>query len=101
MEYKINRKNKHSIIISDHPHPHQNKEILKEQEDSFSNNFIEFKRGDLVRIIRLENSYLNVYKGYNGEIKVYRKGNKTASLFLETRNNANFIVFPIEHFVRR
>jgi len=62
---------------------------------------LDFKIGDLVKIIRLENSYLNVYKGYNGEIKLYRKGNKTAILFLEARNNINFIVFPIEHFIHR
>ena len=32
-----------------------------------------FRVGDTIKIVRLENSVLNYYKGYIGEIKEYKK----------------------------
>ena len=60
-----------------------------------------FKKGDFVKIIYKENSKLNMYKSYNGEIRTYYKGGVTASIQLEACNSAQAIVFPIDHFIKR
>jgi hypothetical protein len=60
-----------------------------------------FKKGDFVKIIYKENSKLNMYKTYNGEIRTYYKGGITASIQLEACNSAQAIIFPIDHFIKR
>lgn len=60
-----------------------------------------FKRGDFVKIIRLEDSPLNVYKGYFGEIKEYIQRSDSAYIVLEAMAYPRRIKFPLGHFVRR
>jgi hypothetical protein len=69
-----------------------NKKTLQEQE---------FKKNDLVVIISSENSNLNCYKGYYGEIKHYIKGGDKALIILEAMNSSRLINFPINHIIKR
>lgn len=62
---------------------------------------VDFKRGDFVRIIRLEGSPLNVYKGYNGEIKEYIYRSDSAYIVLEAMAYPRRIKFPLGHFKHR
>lgn len=57
------------------------------------------KKGDFVKIIHLKNSYLNAYKGYNGEIRDYKYGQDEAMIFLHCINSQTFVKFPLEHFI--
>jgi hypothetical protein len=59
-----------------------------------------YKKGDFIRIVQLENSPLNNYKGYNGEIRQYVKNAEHAYIVLEAINNSASIKFPIKHFVK-
>lgn len=61
----------------------------------------EFKRGDFVKIIRLEGSPLNVYKGYYGEIKEYIYRSDSAYIVLEAMAYPKRIKFPLGHFTHR
>jgi|LakMenEpi03Aug12_release.lakeMendotaPanAssembly.Ray.scaffolds.fasta_scaffold179309_3 hypothetical protein len=61
----------------------------------------QFKRGHYVIIQQLENSYLNIYKGYFGEIKDYRIIDESAYVILEAMNYPIPIKFPTEHLVHR
>ena len=81
---------------------HQEQSTLIRHEPT-NENFHEelFKKGDFVKIIYKENSTLNMYKSYNGEIRTYYKGGVTASIQLEACNSAQAIVFPIDHFIKR
>ena len=58
------------------------------------------KRGDFVKIIYLKNSNLNIYKGYVGDIREYRKDQNSAIIFLHAISSSNNIRFPIEHFIK-
>lgn len=58
------------------------------------------KRGDFVKIIYLKNSNLNIYKGYVGDIREYRKDQDSAIIFLHAISSSNKIRFPIEHFIK-
>ena len=60
-----------------------------------------FKKGDFIIITRMENSSLNVYKGYFGEIKEIIKNGEIASVVLEAMHYPKPIRFPIGHFKRR
>ena len=62
--------------------------------------FDNLKNGEYVRIIRKENSPLNYYKGYIGEIKNYKRGQSRVQIVLQAQNNAHPIIFPIDHFVK-
>jgi hypothetical protein len=62
---------------------------------------INFKRGDFVKIIRLEGSPLNVYKGYYGEIKEYIYRSDSAYIVLEAMAYPRRIKFPLGHFKHR
>lgn len=55
------------------------------------------RKGNMVKIIRLENSELNYYKGYIGEVRDYKKDQNHASIFLHARNNNIIISFPLTH----
>jgi hypothetical protein len=61
----------------------------------------DFKKGDFIIITRLENSPLNVYKGYFGEIKEIIRGGETAIVVLEAMSYPRPIRFPMGHFKRR
>jgi len=75
------------------------KETTKENVPEYQD--VEFKRGDLVKIIRLEGSPLNVYKGYNGEIKEYIYRSDSAYIVLEAMTYPRRIKFPLGHFKHR
>jgi hypothetical protein len=62
---------------------------------------LDFTRGDFVIIKYVENSPLNIFKGYFGEIKSYIKHNEFAMIILEATNQLNEIKFPNNHFVKR
>lgn len=55
------------------------------------------RKGDFVKVIKLENSELNHYKGYIGEIRDYKKDQSHALIFLHARNTNNYILFPLKH----
>ena len=57
------------------------------------------KRGDFIRVIRMQNSDLNNYKGYFGEIRDYKKGQDYAMVTLHALNNFSSIKMPLEHFI--
>jgi hypothetical protein len=61
----------------------------------------EFKRGDFVIIQRLENSHLNIYKGYVGQIKECLIIDELAYVILEAMNYPTAIKFPFGHLVHR
>ena len=77
-------------------------DIIKEQSKDFINNtntYTNLKKGDTVKIIRMENSDLNIYKGYLGEIKDYKKGQDFALVYLLATFNLSVVKFPLEHFI--
>jgi hypothetical protein len=57
-----------------------------------------YKVGNFVRIIRLPNSNLNYYKGYNGEIKKII-GSNSAYISIEARNSCELLLFSFDHFI--
>lgn len=64
-------------------------------------NFTEFKKGDFIKIIYLQDSPLNYYKGYFGEIKSYIKNAKNAYILLDAINSNRELEFPITHLIKR
>lgn len=56
-----------------------------------------FKKGDMIRVVKYKNSSLNYYKGYVGEIKVYRKGQEYAMVILHAQTNMQQIRMPLHH----
>lgn len=75
--------------------------VLEPKEDLQIQLQQNFKRGDFVKIIRLEGSNLNVYKGYFGEIKEYIQRSDSAYIILEAMSYPRPIKFPLGHFVHR
>lgn len=75
------------------------KTFIEEQDSSYQPQ--KFKRGDFVIIQRLENSNLNVYKGYYGQIKECRLLTDSAYVILEAMNHPRPISFPIGHLIHR
>jgi hypothetical protein len=57
------------------------------------------KKGNMVRIIYNENSILNLYKGYIGEIRDYKNEQDFAIVFLHGINSQTFIKCPLQHFI--
>ena len=77
------------------------KTFIQEEKEEGLYQIQKFKRGDFVIIQRLENSNLNVYKGYYGEIKECRLLTDSAYVILEAMNHPRPINFPIGHLVHR
>jgi hypothetical protein len=73
-----------------------NQQLVNQETTVYKN----IKRGDFVKIIYLKNSSLNIYKGYVGDIREYRKDQDSAIIFLHAISSNNAIRFPIEHFVK-
>jgi hypothetical protein len=73
-----------------------NQQLVNQETTIYKN----IKRGDFVKIIYLKNSSLNIYKGYVGDIREYRKDQDSAIIFLHAISSNNAIRFPIEHFVK-
>ena len=57
------------------------------------------KKGNMVRIIYNENSILNLYKGYIGEIRDYKNEQDFAIVFLHGITSQTFIKCPLQHFI--
>jgi hypothetical protein len=92
LENSIDNINKESNTIIDESHVNQ-VPIKIEPE-------IEFRRGEMCRIIRMEGSYLNSFKGYLAEIKEYKKGNKFALVILHAQNVCNKIKMPVKQLAK-
>lgn len=71
------------------------------QQQSKQHDNEEFKKFDSVVITYMENSNLNAYKGYFGEIKEIVKNGDSFLIILEAMNYPKLIKFPIGHFKRR
>lgn len=74
-----------------------NTQPKKKDENNICDNF---RVGDTIQIVKVENSYLNHYKGYVGEIKEYRVGNTHALVVLHAMIHLRKIKFPIKHLVK-
>jgi hypothetical protein len=78
----------------------QDQEQDNQQQNQEITVYKNIKRGDFVKIIYLKNSNLNIYKGYVGDIREYRKDQNSAIIFLHAISSSNNIRFPIEHFIK-
>jgi hypothetical protein len=56
------------------------------------------KRGDSIKILRIDGGQFNHYKGYIGEIKEYRRGQTNAFVLLHAVNVPRLLSIPLEHF---
>ena len=54
----------------------------------------------MCRVIRLEGSSLNSFKGYLAEIKEYKKGNDHALVILHAQNVCNKIKIPVKQLAK-
>jgi hypothetical protein len=58
------------------------------------------KRGDFIKMVYKEKGSHNMYKGYIGEVKVYRKGQEYAMVILHAMNDMKLMRVSIDHFVK-
>lgn len=78
---------------------------IKQQDDSIKNDiynttlYKNIRKGNFVKIIGVNGSYLNTYKGYTGEIKDYKRDQDFAIIFLHAVNQITIVKFPINHFI--
>lgn len=73
-------------------------DVTKKREMEQAHLYI--KRGDMVRIVNVPNSMLNIYKGYIGEIKDYKIDHDSAVVFLHGITSITFIKFPLVHLIK-
>jgi hypothetical protein len=59
----------------------------------------QLKKGEVIRIVYCKDSPYNIYKGYIGEIRDYKKGMDTAVVFLYAVASYKLLILPLEHFV--
>ena len=75
-----------------------------ENEDEFTEpkhiNYQNLKKGDHVKIVYLENSPFNYYKGYIAEIREYIKGAEHAFVCLPAQNTQNKLKISIKQFIK-
>jgi hypothetical protein len=96
-------KSKEKIIVDECQIEDEEKTVTnckKETTPLFNLEEIEFKKGDTVRVIRLENSSLNHYKGYNGVIRDSQKDSASCMVLLEALNYGAAIKFPKTHLIK-
>ena len=97
VDKKPNQKNSKSKTKTDYAE----KTSLCKSQSSVSNSNLDtyknLRKGNIVKVIRLENSELNYYKGYIGEVRDYKKDQNHALIFLHARNNNVVISFPLKH----
>jgi len=96
-----------SIIqkINDGTDKQDNKQDNKQEyEQDIKNTFnleqVKFKKGETIRVIYLEKSSLNDYKGYNGVIRDSLVGSDTCMVMLEALNSGSAIRFPKKHIIK-
>ena len=70
-----------------------------EKTVGFQTDYQNVKKGQMVKIVRKENSNLNMYKGYLAEIRDYKKGNDYVMLVLLAVVYPKLMKFPIDHFI--
>ena len=108
--FSILQKNSNENLLQKNTKKKLNKKIENEQiyhtnananeQIYHTNSYKNLIKGNLVKIIGIKNSTLNVYKGYIGEIKDYKKDQDFAIIFLYAiQTNAHFVKFPINHFI--
>lgn len=73
---------------------------FKENVTLFNLEEIEFRKGETIKVVRLENSILNVYKEYIGTIRDSQKGSDTCMVVLDALNSGAAIRFPKTHLVK-
>lgn len=61
---------------------------------------VEFRKGETIKVTRLENSILNVYKGYIGTIRDSQKGSDCCTVVLNALNSGTAIRFPKKHLLK-
>jgi len=83
--------------------PIKNNDII--QPDTLPSNDIigkgTFKKGDKIIMTGVENSPLNIYKGYYGEIKEYIYKHNATYILLDAILYLRPIKVPIGHFIKR
>jgi hypothetical protein len=100
---KSKRKNKstHKHQTEDFNVPCRTDNVLKEtQKREMEQAHLYIKRGDMVRIVNVPNSMLNIYKGYIGEIKDYKIDQDSVLVFLHGITSVTFIKFPLVHLIK-
>lgn len=73
---------------------------IKENASIFNLEEIEFRKGETIKVVRLENSILNQYKGYIGTIRDSQKSSDTCMVVLDALNSGAAIRFPKTHLVK-
>lgn len=58
------------------------------------------RKGNYIKMIYKEKGGWNMYKGYIGEIRQYRKGQDFAMIILHAMANMKLMKVPIEHFIK-
>lgn len=58
------------------------------------------RRGHFIKMIYKPNGQYNMYKGYIGEIRDYRRGQDYAMIILHAMVNLKVMRVPIDHFVK-
>lgn len=58
------------------------------------------KKGDFIKMVYKEKGGYNMYKGYIGEIRNYRKGQDYAMVILHAMINMKLMRIPIDHFIK-
>ncbi len=76
----------------------QNSIKPKEQEKNNIDS-VSLKRGMMVRVIYKENSILNYYKGYIGQIMSYNNRKKEARVSLHATVNFRILRFSVDHLI--
>jgi hypothetical protein len=61
---------------------------------------VQFRKGETIKVVRLENSILNQYKGYIGTIRDSQKSSDTCMVVLDALNSGASIRFPKKHLVK-
>lgn len=71
--------------------------IQDENKTLFKMDQVQFRKGDTIRVVRLENSDINQYKGYNGTIKECQGQSAFCTVILDAVNSGAAIRFPKSH----
>lgn len=71
--------------------------IQDENKTLFKMDQVQFRKGDTIRVVRLENSDINQYKGYNGTIKECQGQSEFCTVILDAVNSGAAIRFPKSH----
>lgn len=96
---KTKRKTK-STQIEDSNVPCQTNKAKETTNREMEQAHLYIKRGDMVKIVNVPNSMLNIYKGYIGEIKDYKIDQDSALVFLHGITSITVIKFPLVHLIK-